>query len=73
MTFDGTTVRLYINGSEAATEAAPGTLNHFKIFGIGRRSTDADYFNGSIDEIRIYGDALTAQEIKALYLNPGGV
>lgn len=29
-------------------------------------------FQGSMDEVRFYNEVLTAQEIKALYLNPGG-
>ena len=32
-----------------------------------------NYFNGLIDEVRIYSTALTASEIKALFDYPGGV
>jgi len=31
------------------------------------------WLDGKIDEVRIYNTALTASEIKALYLNPGGL
>ena len=40
---------------------------------IGRYNYSGGYFlNGLIDEVRIYSTALTASEVKALYLYPGG-
>lgn len=38
---------------------------------IGRITTDGFYWNGGIDEVRLYGQTLTSNEITALYNNPG--
>src|SRR5256884_5482342 len=65
-TFDGATVRLYVNGAEAvrpaqtaALTATAGTLQ------IGADSHTGENFAGRIDEVRIYNRALTAAEIQA--------
>src|SRR5205823_3984489 len=64
-TFDGATVRLYVNGAEAVSQAqtAPltptaGTLQ------IGADSYTGENFAGRIDEVRIYNRALSAAEIQ---------
>ena len=64
-TFDGATVRLYVNGVQVASQAqtAPlattsGTLQ------IGGDSYPNEYFAGRIDEVRIYNRALSAAEIQ---------
>lgn len=42
-------------------------------FTIGRRySTNKEYFNGLIDNVRIYDYALSVEEVKALYTAEGG-
>ena len=63
-TFDGATVRLYVNGAQVASQAqatplAPttGTLQ------IGGNAYPGEFFAGRIDEMRIYNRALTAAEI----------
>src|SRR5438874_4554532 len=65
-TFDGATMRLYVNGVEVVSRAqtAPltataGTLQ------IGADSYTGENFAGRIDEVRIYNRALTAAEIRA--------
>jgi hypothetical protein len=64
-TFDGATVRLFVNGVQVASQAqstqlAPttGTLQ------IGADSYPAESFIGRIDEVRIYNRALSAAEIQ---------
>jgi concanavalin A-like lectin/glucanase superfamily protein/fibronectin type III domain protein len=65
-TYDGTTVRLYVNGVEAGTAAGAGALpasaNPLRI---GGNSVWGEYFKGRIDEVRIYDRALSAAEITA--------
>jgi chitodextrinase len=65
-TFDGTTVRLFVNGAQVASQAqtAPlrtttGTLQ------IGGDSYPNEFFAGRIDEVRVYNRALSAAEIQA--------
>ncbi|MFA9262145.1 MAG: LamG-like jellyroll fold domain-containing protein [Undibacterium sp.] len=61
---------LYINGVQVATYT--GTADTYPYnFAIGARDntsgTVLNYFNGSIDEVRIYNRALSVAEIKSLY------
>ncbi|PZX16163.1 GLUG motif-containing protein [Breznakibacter xylanolyticus] len=70
-TYNGGTVKLYINGAEAATAAAtsyaPGTSNLF----IGRRPDNEEKrFAGRIDEVRIWNVVRTQTEIAAAKDNP---
>src|SRR5258708_3874484 len=72
-TFDGATVRLYVNGAQVASQAqtAPlatttGTLQ------IGGDSYPNEFFAGRIDQVRIYNRALTQAEIQADMTNPIG-
>ena len=67
--WDGTNSYLYINGVQAGTDTTgSGTLatNTLSLF-IGKGGTEPYYHNGTIDEVRIYNRALTAEEIKAHY------
>jgi len=73
-TYDGAVIRLYYEGSPVASR------NDFSFYtsssqnmNIGRmESGNRMYFNGAIDEVRIYNRALSAGEIQNLYNNPGG-
>ncbi|HJZ06154.1 MAG TPA: LamG-like jellyroll fold domain-containing protein [Patescibacteria group bacterium] len=71
--WDGTNIRLYINGNEVAYKALSGILGNTPDLIIGRISLNGTrYFNGQIDEVQIYNYALTATQIKTLY-NAGAV
>jgi hypothetical protein len=65
-TYDGTTLRLYINGVEvAANNLASGSiLTSNNPLRIGGNSIWGEFFQGRIDEIRIYARALTQAEIQ---------
>jgi len=68
-TWDGTTLRLYKNGCEItnSTQRITPTINDQSLF-IGKESSsDGYFFQGFIDEIRIYNRALSAEEVKAHY------
>jgi len=62
-TFDGTTHRLYVDGTLAATttstsnSASPAELN------FGRWAGGSDYLSGRLDDLRIYSAALSASEV----------
>lgn len=69
MTYDGTKLNFYADGVLKATTPANGLIaqNTNKVF-IGRYNFSGDYFfDGILDDIRIYNRALTQQEITALY------
>ncbi|MCL6260784.1 T9SS type A sorting domain-containing protein [Aquiflexum sp. TKW24L] len=67
-TFDGQTIKVYINGVEniSRTYSSPfeiGTLSGDLV--IGALGT-IQRFNGSLDDLQIYGGALSATEIQAI-------
>jgi hypothetical protein len=62
-TWDGTTMRLYLNGKEIATSTPSGSLNSSD--GTVKISDSGDdEFHGMMDEIRVWNDARTVNEIK---------
>ena len=62
--YDGTQIRLYINGTQVAVTAASGTYEqNTKPLWIGA-NTYGENFRGRLDDIRIYNRALTATEIQ---------
>jgi hypothetical protein len=66
MTFNGTSLRLYVNGALVRTQntndsaiiSSPGALR------IGGNAVFGEYFRGIIDEVRIYNRALAPSEIQ---------
>jgi hypothetical protein len=66
MTWDGTTLKTYVDGAEVASQAAPAPLiTSTGQLRIGGENVRNGWFNGSIDEVRIYGRPLSAAEIAA--------
>ena len=65
-TYDGATLRLYVNGTQVASAAQTGALltSGFPLQ-IGGDSFYGQRFAGTIDEVRVYGRALTPAEIQA--------
>jgi chitodextrinase len=64
-TYDGTTVRLYVGGSLVASVAATGNITtSASPLSIGGTAAYGEYFNGRIDDVRIYNRALSATEIQ---------
>ena len=65
-TWDGTTLRLYVNGVQVASRAVAGTLSATSNpLRIGGNANWGEYFAGTIDEVRVYNRALSAAEIQA--------
>ncbi len=68
-TYDGNYQKIYINGSLVKTSSnlnsvlPSGTSNYF----MGRSTAATGYYSGKIDEIRIWDDVRTAQEIMDNY------
>ncbi|MBR9689337.1 MAG: LamG domain-containing protein, partial [Candidatus Altiarchaeota archaeon] len=68
-TFNGTDTSLYLNGSLITTAAFDWTTMQTSAYSIhvGKLRNQASYFNGSIDDVRIYDRALNDTEILQLY------
>jgi hypothetical protein len=65
-TYDGNTIRAYINGSLSEETHWPGNIsdpNRVLTFGLFNNQ----FWQGTLDEVRIYNRVLTAAEIRQLY------
>ncbi len=67
VTYDGTTLKGYINGSDTGNSYTPTLGSYTETMQIARWLADYDYFNGVLDEIRISNQTRTAAWIKASY------
>jgi cytoskeletal protein CcmA (bactofilin family) len=71
-TYDGNDVRLYIDGVEAASTPFVGTIRNISYdLNIGSNDQEAGrFYDGAIDEVRLYNRVLDATEILALHDSP---
>lgn len=70
-TWDGSNLRLYVDGALIAGPSAQtvNAVSNVNNFNIARDSAnDNAYFPGTIDDVRVYNRALSALEVKQLYL-----
>ena len=72
-TYNGTTLTLFVSGAPVATRALAGSLTTSNSpLRIGGNTIWGEYFQGSIDEVRIYGRVLAQSEIQADMTTPVG-
>ena len=70
-TYDGATLRLYVNGTLAASQAASGAItSSTNPLTIGSDPIWGQYFNGLIDQVRIYNTPLSASQIQTDMTTP---
>ncbi|MHC4111997.1 MAG: LamG-like jellyroll fold domain-containing protein, partial [Planctomycetota bacterium] len=71
LTYDGTTARLYADGIEVASAAKNWNLILSRAH-LGRQVNDiAEFWDGLIDDVRIYSKVLSQAEIEAIMLGEG--
>jgi len=71
MTYDTATVRLYVNGTLVRSSATTGALlTSTGALRIGGNSVWGEFFQGIIDEVRVYNRALTQAEIQTDMATP---
>ena len=64
-TYDGTTLRIYANGTQVSTKTLSGNvIASTGALRIGGNAVWGEYFQGSIDEVRLYRRVLSAAEIR---------
>ena len=72
-TYDGSKLRLYIDGIEVSSIDKTGNIVHttdsLTMGAINEPASRQDFFNGTIDEVAIYNRALSAPEISSHYNN----
>jgi VCBS repeat-containing protein len=68
-TYDGSVMRLYLNGVLAGSMAATGPVTGSSAVPVtlGRNPQNFGAYDGNIDEVKIYNRALSAAEILSLY------
>jgi Concanavalin A-like lectin/glucanases superfamily len=71
-TFDGTTLRLYVNGALIGSKpsSSPIDVTNGVLRIGGTRSFTGEFFPGLIDEVRIYNRALSQQELQTDMITP---
>ena len=70
-TFDGSTARFYIDGSEVASRSLSGSVGSSSTWRIGAFGAAAGgFFDGLIDDVRIYDRALSAAELRVDMTQP---
>ncbi|MFD4029753.1 LamG-like jellyroll fold domain-containing protein [Streptomyces sp. NPDC058637] len=66
----GDEIKLYVDGQLAATAAAGAADVSTGALSVGRAKWsggNTDFWNGSVDQVKVYDKALTAQEVTALH------
>ncbi|MEK9151499.1 MAG: LamG-like jellyroll fold domain-containing protein, partial [Patescibacteria group bacterium] len=69
-TWNGSDAKMYVNAVESispVTSGTVGTLTGTRTLAIGADTYNSTYFDGKIDDPRIYNRALSATEVKLLY------
>ena len=70
-TWDGTIIRLYINGvEEASLSSSTSIVANSDNLGVGATLPGSDYFNGRLDDLYIFHRALSAGEVTTLATIP---
>jgi hypothetical protein len=70
-TYDGSTLRLYVNGNQVAAQTVSAAIRTSTApLRIGGNSIFGQFFRGRIDEVRIYNRALTPSEVQTVMNTP---
>ena len=73
MTYDGEMLRLYVNGSQASSRATTGIIKKTTApLWIGGNQPYGEYFEGLIDQVRIYNRRLSPSEVRSEMSTPIG-
>jgi len=67
-TYDGTNASFFVNGALIGTQAATGYLaNPANALGMGQRADGYGFWDGNLDEVAIYTNALSAAQVLTHY------
>ena len=65
VTYDGSALRLYVNGTQVGSRAATGAIQTTtNPLWIGGNQPDGEFFRGLIDEVRVYNRALSQADVQ---------
>ena len=70
-TYDGTVSKIYKNGVVLGTNTIPfNTINNGDLFRLGlTESGGQNYFNGAVDDLKIYNYAISDADVQSLFSN----
>ena len=73
-TYDGATMRLYVNGEEVGYTAKTGSIPGGSVIPVhlGRSPEGSNYLHGGLEDVRVYSVALSPAEIAELLEARGG-
>ena len=72
-TYDGAALRLYVNGALVASQAQTGAITTSDgVLRFGGNSSWGEYYQGYLDEVRVYNRALSQAEIQTDMNTPVG-
>ena len=72
-TYDGTTAKFYVNGTLVASKPFTGNVGDSNSWRIGAYgSSPSGFFDGSVDDVRIYNQALTQTQVQTDMATPAG-
>ena len=66
-TYDGSNIRLYLNGNLVATQSLTGTILNTGITRISGYDNNTEVWDGNISQVSIYNRALSASEVLQNY------
>ncbi len=66
-TYDGTVMTWYIDGVEVGSEPHTGQVSDRNNGYIGWSGWSSEYFDGGIDDVRLYDNSLTEQQVVSLF------
>ncbi len=70
-TYDGTTVRVWVNGVETGSAAAPAPIvTSTGVLRFGGNGVWGEWFAGRLDEVRVYNRALSPAELQTTMTKP---
>jgi hypothetical protein len=70
-TWNGTFIKIFVNGNRSgagSSYSTPLVVTDYPVL-IGKRMPNSKYFNGTIDDVKIYNISLSDEQIKAIYEN----
>ncbi len=70
-TWDGATIRVFVDGIEGTPVGLGGTIGQSQVIRFGRGvQASASYYQGLLDDVRIFSRALTRSEIQDIMIHP---
>jgi len=76
-TYDGATLKLYVNGELENSQSLSGAIDYprYAVFTLGAYKDDDEFYptNGSLHQVALYADALDVEQIQTHYANKAPV